>query len=176
MSTPRRLIVILDQGKVVGTQLAPDTAPAGTATGAMLKKNIAGGEPELAAHSALMVSKEVEDKVKACADDLHTVNATLAQGVSDLEHTETALATDREALVGTRAALAASQEGEREARFAARHDPATGLPNREYFDSRLTHDIAVAARHGFELALMFFDLASSRKSTIPTDTQSGTKS
>lgn len=126
--------------------------------GAMLRKNIDGGEPELAARGALMVSKEVENKVKECADDLHAVNATLEQGIADLERTESALAIARETLVDTRFALVASQEGEREAQFAARHDAATGLPNREYFDSRLTHDIAVAARHGFELALMFCDL------------------
>ena len=126
--------------------------------GAELKAKIAGGNPELAAKVALKVSKEVEEKVKECADDLHTVNATLEQGVAALERTENALATAREALAATRSALSAAQDGERDARHAALHDPATGLPNREHFNARLTHDIAVAARHGFELAVMFFDL------------------
>ena len=123
-----------------------------------LKAKMAGGDSERAVQVALKVSKDVESKVAECADDLHAVNETLAQGVADLERTEDALATARAALVRTRAALTAAEEGQREAQFAARHDPATGLPNREHFDSRLTHDIAVAARHGFELAVMFFDL------------------
>ena len=54
--------------------------------------------------------------------------------------------------------MAAAEAGERTALLAARHDSATGLPNREHFNSRLSHDIAVAARQGFELAVMFFDL------------------
>ena len=158
--TPTRaptLAAALEENKDVKVRVEGAASELASA-GAMLKKNIDGGEPELAARGALMVSKEVEDKVKECADDLHAVNATLAQGVADLEHTENALANAREALVDTKSALTAAQRGKREARIAARRDPATGLPNRAYFDSRLTHDIAVAARHGFELAVMFFDL------------------
>ena len=125
---------------------------------AMVKTKIAGGDAELAARVAVKVGKEVEDKVQECADDLHSVNATLAQGVTVLEHTENVLAATREALIDAQSALAAAEAGERRALVAARHDSATGLPNREHFNSRLTHDIAVAARHGFELAVMFFDL------------------
>lgn len=125
---------------------------------AVLEATMAGGDAELAARDALKVSKEVEDKVQECADDLHSVNATLAQGVAALEHTEHALAVTRDALIDARSALASAQAGERKALLAARHDSATGLPNREHFNSRLTHDIAVAARHDFELAVMFFDL------------------
>ena len=140
--------------KVRVESAANDLAAAGT----VLKQTMAGGDPERAAHVALEVSKEVESKVAECADDLHAVNETLAQGVADLEITEKALATARVALVKTRSALADAEESERKALFAARHDRATGIPNREHFDSRLTHDIAVADRHGLELAVMFFDL------------------
>ncbi len=125
---------------------------------AVLETEIAGGDAELAAREALKVSKEVENKVQECADDLHSVNATLAQGVAALEHTEDALSAAREALIDAELALTAAKAGERKALLAARHDSATGLPNREHFNSRLTHDIAVAARQGFELAVMFFDL------------------
>lgn len=124
----------------------------------VLKAKVAGGNPELAARVALKVSKEVENKVQECADDLHAVNVTLAQGVAALERTENTLAAVQESLVDTQRALAAAEAGEREALLAARQDPATGLANREHFNSRLTHDIAVAARHGFELAVMFLDL------------------
>jgi len=48
-------------------------------------------------------------------------------------------------------ALATAEVGERKALLAALRDSATGLPNREHFNSRRTHDIAVAARQGFEL-------------------------
>lgn len=133
---------------------ANDLAAAGT----VLKAKIAEGDPVRAAHVALEVSKEVENKVAECADDLHAVNATLAHGVAELAQTESALAAARVALVNTRAALAAAKEGARAAQFAALHDSATGMPNREHFDSRLTHDIALAARKGFGLAVMFFDL------------------
>ena len=125
---------------------------------AVLEKKIAGGDAELATRVALKISKEVEDKVQKCADDLHSVNATLAQGVAALENTEDALAAARVALIDAQSALAAAEAGKRKALLAARHDSATGLPNREHFNSRLTHDIAVAARQGFELAVMFFDL------------------
>jgi len=38
------------------------------------------------------------------------------------------------------------------------HDSTTGLPNRELFDQRLTHAIALAKRHSWTLAVMFLDL------------------
>ena len=38
------------------------------------------------------------------------------------------------------------------------HDSATGLPNRDLFDDRLTHAIALAKRHAWSLAVMFLDL------------------
>jgi two-component system cell cycle response regulator len=38
------------------------------------------------------------------------------------------------------------------------HDAITGLPNRDLFDDRLTHAIALAKRHAFTLAVMFIDL------------------
>jgi diguanylate cyclase (GGDEF)-like protein len=151
------LAAALEENKDVKVRVeaaASDLASAG----ALLETKIAGGDAELAARVALKVSKEVEDKVQECADDLHAVNATLAQGVAAIEQTEDALATARQALAETQSALAAAQTSEREALLASQHDSATGLPNREHFNSRLDHDIAVAARQGFELAVMFFDL------------------
>jgi diguanylate cyclase (GGDEF)-like protein len=38
------------------------------------------------------------------------------------------------------------------------HDATTGLPNRDLFDDRLTHAIALARRHDWTLAVMFLDL------------------
>jgi len=135
-----------------------DAASDLASVGEVLENRIAQGNPDVAAQVALRVSKEVESRVQECADDLHAVNVTLAEGLAGLEETESALISAREALHGTRTALAASQQGERDALLAASHDSATGLPNRAHFNSRLTHDIAVAARHGLTLAVMFFDL------------------
>lgn len=135
-----------------------DAASDLASVGAVLENRIAQGNPEVAAQVALRVSKEVESRVQECADDLQAVNVTLAQGLAGLEETESALASARAALQDMRTALAASQQGEREALLAASHDSATSLPNRAHFNSRLTHDIAVAARHGLTLAVMFFDL------------------
>jgi two-component system, cell cycle response regulator len=38
------------------------------------------------------------------------------------------------------------------------HDSTTGLPNRDLFDDRLMHAIALAKRHSWTLAVMFLDL------------------
>jgi two-component system cell cycle response regulator len=40
----------------------------------------------------------------------------------------------------------------------ALHDSATGLPNRDLFNDRLAHAIAMAKRHAWTLAVMFLDL------------------
>jgi diguanylate cyclase (GGDEF)-like protein len=156
-ATARTLAAAFEQNKDVEARVegaACDLA----SSGAVLETKIAGGHLEVAAEVALKVSKEVEDKVNECAEDLHTVNETLAKGVTALKLTEDALAVVQGKLVATRSALVEAKEGEEKARHAAMHDVATGLPNREFFNSRLKHDIAVAARHGFDLAVMFFDL------------------
>lgn len=113
--------------------------------GAMLNPKITAGIPELAAPDALKVIKEVEGKVQECADDLDSINMTLAGDVATLERTEEAVAVARTASADTRSALTASNAAEHGALLSARHDSATGLPNREHFDSRLTHSIAVGA-------------------------------
>ena len=133
---------------------ATDLASAGD----VLKQRIAGGDAKLPAKVALKVSEKVEEKVLKASDELAHVNATLEEGVAALERTEETLVKTQAKLADTEHALVASQEGEREARLEARHDTSTGLPNRDHFNSRLTHDIAVAARQGFGLAVMFFDL------------------
>jgi diguanylate cyclase (GGDEF)-like protein len=61
-------------------------------------------------------------------------------------------------LADTQAALAVSQEEERNARRRALHDSMTGLPNRDLFDDRLATAISLARRHDWTLAVMFVDL------------------
>ena len=83
---------------------------------------------------------------------------TLPHAVDDLEHLETALTQTQMALANTEAALSVAQRDAHTARVRALHDSLTGLPNRELFDDRLTHAIALAERHDWTLAVMFLDL------------------
>jgi two-component system, cell cycle response regulator len=46
----------------------------------------------------------------------------------------------------------------KELELKALYDSMTGLPNRDLFDDRLAHAIALATRHAWKLAVMFLDL------------------
>ena len=123
-----------------------------------VKEMIAVGATTLPAHETLATSTELEGKVQECADDLNEVTDTLAKGIEELRQTETLLVASRRDLIATRAALAVAKEGEKDARSLAQHDAKTGLPNRSLFDTRVGHAIALADRHAWTLAVMFFDL------------------
>lgn len=123
-----------------------------------IKQQITQGETTLPAHESLQESELVEAKVQECADDLHQVTQTLAKGVEDLRKVEVALASSRKALARTESSLADSQAEERRARLLALHDSATGLPNRNLFDDRLTQAISLAERNHWTLAVLFLDL------------------
>lgn len=121
-------------------------------------QNLVKGAADKAVGLALTNMEQVESEVQDCADDLHDVNDTLAQGVAELARMEAALAASQQALAESAAALLLAQDAEQQAKREAMHDAATGLPNREHFNSRLVHAIAQAQRHGLTLAVMFFDL------------------
>ena len=123
-----------------------------------VKRKIAEGATTLSAHKALEQSASIEVQVQEAADDLHEMTETLAEGIDDLRHTEIALESAQAALADSEAALAISQDSEREAIRRSLHDATTGLPNRVLFDDRLAHGIALADRHGWNLAVMFLDL------------------
>jgi diguanylate cyclase (GGDEF)-like protein len=124
----------------------------------IVKEKIASGTTLLSAHQTLQAGTTVEGKVQECADDLHEVTETLAQGIDDLAQTEIALTESRDLLADTQAALALSQEEERDARRRALHDSMTGLPNRDLFDDRLSNAISIARRHDWTVAVIFLDL------------------
>lgn len=128
------------------------------AANAGVKRQIDGGTTTVPAAQALHVGRRVEAQVQECADDLHEVTDTLAQGVADLQQVELSLARTRLALADTERALAQAQADEHQATLRAMHDAATGLPNRGLFDDRLEHGIALAERHDWTLAVMFLDL------------------
>lgn len=129
-----------------------------SAANATVQSKIAQGETTLSAPKALAQGKKVEGKVQEVADDLHKVTETLAKGVEELKQLEIHLIQSRSALAQSNAALAASTEAERNAQHRALHDPTTGLPNRDLFDTRLEQAISMAKRHGWTLAVMFLDL------------------
>jgi diguanylate cyclase (GGDEF)-like protein len=94
--------------------------------------------------------------MQLAAADAATINAE--GGMEGLKQLETELTQSRIALADAAAALSTAQEEAREARESALHDSLTGLPNRELFDDRLGHAIALADRHDWTLAVMFLDL------------------
>jgi diguanylate cyclase (GGDEF)-like protein len=88
--------------------------------------------------------------------DTGAINAE--SGIEDLRQLETELTESRSALADAAAALSIAEQNAREAQVRALHDSLTGLPNRELFDDRLAHAIALADRHDWTLAVMFLDL------------------
>lgn len=93
---------------------------------------------------------------QAHAADTVAINAE--RGTEDLKQLETELTQSKIALADAAAALSTAQQLAREAQVRALHDSLTGLPNRELFNDRLAHAIALADRHDWTLAVMFLDL------------------
>ena len=117
------------------------------------KKKIAEGTNPMSARQSLEDNEKVQCEVQECADDLHEVTETLADGIGEMhEQTKIALAESQNALANTEAALATAKEGKRKAQLRALHDSTTGLPNRDLFDDRLGHAIALSKRHDWTLA------------------------
>ncbi len=84
------------------------------------------------------------------------VNST-TQPTDATRRLEIALTKYRKALADSASALSVAQRHARDAQLRALHDSLTGIPNRELFDDRLAHAIAIADRHGWTLAVMFLD-------------------
>ena len=98
---------------------------------------------------------QLKDTQPAAAQSA-TINA--GGGIEGVKQLETELTQSRIALAEAAAALFTAQQQAREAQVRALHDSLTGLPNRELFDDRLGHAIALAERHDWTLAVMFLDL------------------
>lgn len=127
-------------------------------TNKAVKRRMSQGIDTVPAEQSLHVGERIETTVKEVADDLHAVNRVLVKGIGQLQTAETALAQTEAVLVDTQAALVSAQRNEDVSRQRALHDSATGLPNRELFDDRMTQAIAMAERHGWILAVLFIDL------------------
>lgn len=87
-----------------------------------------------------------------------SLNQAIVQVRANLKQSEQALDVSQTALAASVVALADAQASETEAIQKSLHDSATGLPNRELFNDRLSQAIAVAERHGWTLAVLFIDL------------------
>ena len=135
-----------------------DVAEELASTNRSVRRQVTAGATMVPARAALQKGVDAEAKARDAADDLKGVTDALAQGVDELLQVESTLARTRRELVSTEAALAEAQAEERAATHRAFHDAATGLPNRRLFDDRVAHGISMAERHGWTLAVMFFDL------------------
>jgi len=98
-----------------------------------------------------------EAGVSISAKEFHTFNRCLDDAIAAAV-TEYSQQNSQIALTHTETALSAAQLNVHEAQWHAMHDSLTGLPNRELFDDRLAHAIALADRHDWTLAVMFLDL------------------
>jgi diguanylate cyclase (GGDEF)-like protein len=99
----------------------------------------------------------VETGAAISADEFRTFNRCLDDAIAAAV-TEYSQQNSQIALAHTEEVLSAARLDVHEARLRALHDSLTGLPNRELFDDRLGHAIALAARHDWRLAVMFLDL------------------
>ena len=99
----------------------------------------------------------VETGSSISAREFRTFNRCLDDAIAAAV-TEYSSTQSRIDLANSAAALSMAQRHAREAQVRALHDSLTGLPNRELFDDRLTHAIALAHRHDWTLAVMFLDL------------------
>src|ERR1700689_2563985 len=125
------------------------------------KKRKALGASSLSADKTLANNERVQREVQECANDLYALTETLIDGIAEVkEQARIALAKSQNALANTEAALVSAQEEEKMAHLRTLHDSATGLPNRDLFDDRVTHAIALAKRHDWTLAVMFIGVGS----------------
>jgi diguanylate cyclase (GGDEF)-like protein len=115
-----------------------------SAVNVTLKQELVDQAPLPGVENALAKNEAIEAKVQEVSEELSVVNQGLEGEVEERHVLEDQLA-------------AATEEG-KEARYAALHDPLTGLPNRPLFDDRLKHGLAQAIRHGRALAVLFLDL------------------
>ena len=91
------------------------------------------------------------------AVEFHTFNRCLDDAIVAAV-TEYSQQHSQQSATRSEVALSAARDGLHQAELRAMHDALTGLPNRELFDDRLAHAIALAKRHDWTLAVMFLDL------------------
>jgi len=151
------LLVALQQSQDVKVRVEASAEILGTANQGLRQKHHVGST-ENVADSIVVEIEQVKDELHECAVDLRNVNEALVDGAADLQVAEHALMQSQQALAATEAALSAALDDGKRARLEALHDTATGLPNRDHFNSALEQAVAQARRHGLTLAVLFLDL------------------
>jgi diguanylate cyclase (GGDEF)-like protein len=156
---PVSLALAMNQTHDVTEKLGLCADNLGSSNDVAKMRQAAGANP-LSADKSLENNQRVQREVQECALDLHELTETLMDGIGEVkEQTRIALAESKNALASSEAALATSQDGEKKAQLRVLHDSATGLANRDLFDDRLTHAIALAKRHDWTLTVMFIGVA-----------------
>lgn len=111
-----------------------------------------------ALQSALAHSPPTLDDLHECVLMLERMHAELNEAHAQRQRLEQQLFEIKAALVMTRNQMAGMQDSERRARYQARHDGLTMLPNRSFFHERLKEALARAARDKQMLAVLYIDL------------------
>jgi diguanylate cyclase (GGDEF)-like protein len=134
------LALAMDQTNGVREKLGLCADNLGSSNDTAKMRKAAGANP-LSADKSLANNERVQREVEECANDLYELTETLIDGIDEVKEQ-------------ARIALA-------EAKIPhALRDSATDLPNRELFDDRLTHAIALAKRHDWTLAVMSLGISS----------------
>jgi diguanylate cyclase (GGDEF)-like protein len=96
--------------------------------------------------------------VLECAEALDQLHTTLLHELARRRRFELELFDARLALALSRAALAGTRDGERQARHEALHDSLTGLPNRRQFRDRLAQALSPSLTPRSPLCVFYLDL------------------
>jgi len=157
---PASLALAMNQTHDVTEKLGLCADNLGSSNDVAKMRQAVGANP-LSADKSLANNQRVQREVQECAHDLHELTETLMDGIGEVkEQTRIALAESKNALASSEAALATAQDGEKKAQLRVLHDAATGLANRDLFDDRLSHAIALAKRHDWTLAVLFLGIVS----------------
>jgi GGDEF domain-containing protein len=158
VNEPASLVLAVDQTHDVKEKLELCADNLGSSND-VAKQRKAVGASSLSADKTLANNERVRREVQECANDLFALTETLIDGIAEVrEQSRMALAESQDALTHAEAALVSAQEEQKMAHRRTLRDSATGLPNRDLFDDRVTHAIALARRHDWTLAVMFLKL------------------
>jgi diguanylate cyclase len=158
VNEPASLVLAVDQAHDVKEKLELCADNLGSSND-VAKSRKALGASSLSADKTLANNERVQREVQECANDLYAVTETLIGGIAEVKaQTRIALAESQNALAHTEAALVTAQEDKKIAHRHTLRDSATGLPNRDLFDDRVEHAIALAKRHNWTLTLMLLKL------------------
>ena len=129
-----------------------------TSINEVLNQRINVDTPVQAVEETITLNENVEHKVTKAADDLYQVNIELSKEMAVRVIIESELADTKTELESVRDDLSKSQAKEEETRKITLHDDLTGLPNRVLYEQHLAQGLIQAKRHGWGLAVLFFDI------------------